>query len=188
DGTPVSYLTLYKNLAEALQYLTFTRLDLSYSDQQLYSSSTSSLVAYSDVAWAGCPTTHRSTLGYCVFLDNNLLSWSSKRQYALSYSSADAEYRGVANAIAETSCAVYLSSNPVQHQHTKHIEIDIHFIRDHVSTSQVHVLHVPSRYLYADKFTEGLPTALLDKFWTSLSDLRSPALTVRGCYCKNPYY
>nr|GEV10049.1 UvrD-like helicase, ATP-binding domain, P-loop containing nucleoside triphosphate hydrolase [Tanacetum cinerariifolium] len=51
---------------------------------------------------AGCPTTHRSTYGYCVFLGNNHLSWSSKRQFTISRFSAKAEYRGVANAVAET--------------------------------------------------------------------------------------
>ncbi|GKB35278.1 ribonuclease H-like domain-containing protein [Tanacetum coccineum] len=60
------------------------------------------LVAYSDADWVGCPTTRRSTSGYCMFLGNNLLSWSAKRQPKLSRSSAEAEYRGVANAVAET--------------------------------------------------------------------------------------
>nr|GEV14369.1 hypothetical protein [Tanacetum cinerariifolium] len=46
--------------------------------------------------------------------------------------------------------AVYLSCNPVQHQRTKHIEIHIHFVRDLVAAGQVHVLHVPSRYQFAD--------------------------------------
>ncbi|GJS65039.1 secoisolariciresinol dehydrogenase-like protein [Tanacetum coccineum] len=69
---------------------------------QLFSSSTTSLVAYSDAELVGCPTTRRLTSGYCVFLDNNLLSWSAKRQPTLSRSSAEAEYRDVANDVAET--------------------------------------------------------------------------------------
>ncbi|GJV60763.1 ribonuclease H-like domain-containing protein [Tanacetum coccineum] len=68
---------------------------------QLFSSSTTPLVTYLDAYWAGCPTTRRSTSGYCVFLGNNLLSWSSKRQPNLSRSSAETEYRGFAN-VAET--------------------------------------------------------------------------------------
>nr|GFB93272.1 ribonuclease H-like domain-containing protein [Tanacetum cinerariifolium] len=55
---------------------------------QLFSSTTDSLIAYSDADWAGYTTTRRSTLGYCVFLGNNLLSLSSKRQPTLSRSSA----------------------------------------------------------------------------------------------------
>ncbi|GJT35385.1 ribonuclease H-like domain-containing protein [Tanacetum coccineum] len=125
------------------------------------SSSTTDLVAYSDADWAGCPTTRRSTSGYCVFLRNNLLSWSSKHQSKMYRSSAEAEYHGVANVVAETywlrnllhelhtplSSAtlvycdivsiVYLSSNPVQHQRTKYIEINIHFVRDLVAAGQV---------------------------------------------------
>ncbi|GJT02562.1 ribonuclease H-like domain-containing protein [Tanacetum coccineum] len=88
----------------------------------------------------------------------------------LSRSSAEAEYRGVANVTVETAwirnlllelhapltnatlvycdnvSAVYLSTNLVQHQRTKHIEIDIHFVRDYVVSGQVRVLHVPSRF------------------------------------------
>ncbi|GKB35135.1 ribonuclease H-like domain-containing protein [Tanacetum coccineum] len=112
---------------------------------QLYASSGSSLVAYSDVDWAGSLVTHRSTSG------------------------AEAEYRGVANVVAEIAwlrnllrelytplltatlvyydkvSVVYLSANPVQHQRTKHIEIDIHFVRDMVAIGHVRVLHVSFR-------------------------------------------
>ncbi|GKB29880.1 ribonuclease H-like domain-containing protein [Tanacetum coccineum] len=119
---------------------------------QVHVSSTSQLTAYTDADWAGCLVTRRFTSGYCVFLGDNLLSWSAKRQVTLSRSSAEAEYRGVANVVAETAwiqnlllelytplstatlvyCdnvgAVYLSTNSVQHQRTKHIEIDIHFV------------------------------------------------------------
>ncbi|GJU35887.1 ribonuclease H-like domain-containing protein [Tanacetum coccineum] len=157
-GDVVSNLTLYRSLAGSLQYLTFTRPDISYAVQQLFSSSTTDLVAYSDADWAGCPTTWRSTSDYCISLGNKLLSWSSKCQPMISRSSAEAEYRRVANVVAETCwlrnllrelysplssttlvyygnvSAVYLSCNPVQHQRTKHIEIDIHFVRDLVTT------------------------------------------------------
>ncbi|GJW45411.1 ribonuclease H-like domain-containing protein [Tanacetum coccineum] len=68
DGTPVTDLTLYRSFAGALQHLTFTRPDLSYAVQQLYSSSMSYLIAYSDAHWAHCPTTRRSTSGHCVFI------------------------------------------------------------------------------------------------------------------------
>nr|GEX13470.1 ribonuclease H-like domain-containing protein [Tanacetum cinerariifolium] len=69
----------------------------------LFWSTTSQLIAYSDADWAGCPATNRSTSGYCVFLGDNLLTWSSKRQDTLSRSSVEVEYHGVANAVAETS-------------------------------------------------------------------------------------
>ncbi|GKA82407.1 ribonuclease H-like domain-containing protein [Tanacetum coccineum] len=64
---------------------------------------------------------------------------------------------------------VYLSVNPVQHQRTKHIEIDIYFVRDMVATGYVLALHVPYRYQYTNIFTEGLPSASFEEFHTILS-------------------
>jgi hypothetical protein len=117
----------------------------------LRASSSISLTAYSDADWAGCPDTRRSTFRYCVYYGDSLISWSSKRQTTVSRSSAEAEYRVVAHAVAECSwlrqllqelhrplqsstivyCdnvyAISMSSNHVRHQ-SKHIEIDIHFV------------------------------------------------------------
>src|SRR4051794_9750775 len=59
------------------------------------------MVAYSDADWAGCPNTRRSISGYCVYLGSSLISWSSKRQPIVSRSNAEAEYRVMANAVAE---------------------------------------------------------------------------------------
>ncbi|GJU15513.1 ribonuclease H-like domain-containing protein [Tanacetum coccineum] len=77
--------------------------------------------------------------------------------------------------------AVYLSFNLVQHQRTKYIEIDIHFVRVSVTSGQVRVLHVPSRYQYANIFTKGLPSDLLEEFQTSLSVRCPPAPTTGEC-------
>jgi hypothetical protein len=66
-------------------------------------SSGSDLVIYTDDDWTGCPDTRRSTSGYAVFLGDNLVSWSAKRQTVVSRSSAEAEYHVVANGVAEAT-------------------------------------------------------------------------------------
>jgi hypothetical protein len=66
-------------------------------------SSGSDLVAYTDADWDACPDTRCSTSGYAVFLEDNLVSWSTKRQTVISRSSAKAEYCAVANGVAEAT-------------------------------------------------------------------------------------
>ncbi|GJU35451.1 ribonuclease H-like domain-containing protein [Tanacetum coccineum] len=61
------------------------------------------------------------------------------------------------------------------------IEIDIHFVRDMVTRGQVRVLHVTSRYQYADIFTNGLSSVLFEEFRASLSIRASPAPTAGEC-------
>jgi hypothetical protein len=158
----------------------------------LHASSDFSVTAYSDADWGGCPDTRRSTSGFCVYLGSSLVSWSSKRQPTVSRSSAEAEYRAVVNATAEciwlrqllgelrcdlnkatvvfcdNVSAVYMSSNPVHHKRTKHIELDIHFVRERVQLGQLRVLHVPTGEQFADVMTKGLPTKSFEHFRSSL--------------------
>ena len=65
--------------------------------------------------------------------------------------------------------AVYLSTNPVQYQRTKHVEIDLHFVRDRVAIGDVRVLHVPTTSQFADIFTKGLPSSTFSEFRSSLN-------------------
>jgi hypothetical protein len=154
----------------------------------LPASSSLDIVAYSDADWAGCPDTRRSTSGYCVYLGNALVSWSSKRQATVSRSSAEAEYRAVANAVADcvwlrqlldelgasvpkatvvfcdNISAVYMSTNPVHHRRTKHIELDIHFVHEKVALGDFRVVHVPTTQQLADIMTTGLPAPSFQTF------------------------
>jgi hypothetical protein len=65
--------------------------------------------------------------------------------------------------------AVYLSTNLVQHQRTKHVEIDLHFVRERVATGDVRVLHVPTTSQFTGIFSKGLPSSVFSEFRYSLN-------------------
>jgi hypothetical protein len=76
--------------------------------------------------------------------------------------------------------AVYLSANPVHHRRTKHIELDIHFVREQVALGRIRVLHVPTSQQFADIMTKGLPTSSFEEFRSSLCVGSGDASTAGG--------
>ena len=109
---------------------------------------------YTDVDWAGSSLDRRSICGYCSFLGGNLVTWKSNKQSFVARSSAKAEFRAMALGICEgmwiksiledlkigiskpmklycdNKAAISMTHNPVQHDSTKHVEIDRHFIKE----------------------------------------------------------
>ncbi|XP_051146976.1 uncharacterized mitochondrial protein AtMg00810-like [Andrographis paniculata] len=81
----------------------------------LHYSARSSLVltGYSDVDWAGDPSDRRSTIGFCFFLGDSLISWRSKKHTVVSQSSAESEYRALADTAAERLISECLSPLPL---------------------------------------------------------------------------
>jgi histone deacetylase 1/2 len=142
-----------------LRYVRYT-ID---SGLQLFATTSTLLSAFSDADWAGSVDDRRSTGGYAIFYGGNLIAWSARKQSTVSRSSTESEYKALANATAELIwvqsllqelrisqarppvlwCdnigATYLSSNPVFHARTKHIEVDFHFVRERVNQKQLQI-------------------------------------------------
>jgi histone deacetylase 1/2 len=138
-----------------------------------------SLIAFSDADWGADPDDRKSTSGSCIYLGPNLVSWWSKKQTLVARSSTEAEYRALANTAAEVlwlqslltelkvpfttpilycdnMSTVALSHNPVLHAKTKHMELDIFFLREKVLSKSLIVRHVPATHQYADLLTKPL--------------------------------
>ncbi|KAL4014031.1 hypothetical protein IC575_026221 [Cucumis melo] len=136
--------------------------------------------AYTDSDWTGFVVDRKSTSGYCTFVWGNLVTCRSKKQNVVSRSSAEAEYRAMSLGICEeiwlqkvlsdlhqkcetplklfcdNKAAVSIANNPVQHDRTKHVEIDRHFIKERLDSGSICIPYIPSSQQVADVLTKGL--------------------------------
>ena len=135
---------------------------------------------YTDVDWVGSITNSKSTSGYFTFVGGNLVTWCSKKQNVVASSSAEAEYRAVSHGLCEllwlrilmgelgfnlekpvnlycdNKVAISIAHNSVQHDRTKHVEVDRHFIKEKLTNGIISVPFVKSEDQLADILTKAV--------------------------------
>ncbi|KAE8661079.1 Soluble inorganic pyrophosphatase [Hibiscus syriacus] len=154
-GTLLPDVYEYRSIVGALLYAYHARPDITFSvnkaAQYMHAPRLEHLAAVKRI------------LSYCVYVGDNLVLWSSKKQKSVSRSTMEAEYRSVADVTAETT-VVAMTANPVYHAKSKHVELDVHFVREKVALKQVLINYVPGSHQVADGFTKPLVAARFEVF------------------------
>ena len=126
----------------------------------------------------------RSTIRYYTFVGGNLVTWRSKKQNVVARSSAESEFRAIAQGLCEllwlniilddlrikwddpmklyceNKSAINIAHNHIQQDRTKYIEVDRHFVKEKLEEGLVCMSYVPSDHQLADILTKGLNSSM----------------------------
>ncbi|GJR20885.1 ribonuclease H-like domain-containing protein [Tanacetum coccineum] len=125
----------------------------------------------------------KSVSGFYVYFGGNLVSWKSKKQATIFRTSTEAEYKCMASTTCEviwlvnvlkdlnvdgllpvplycnSTSAIQIAVNPVFYEKTKHFEIDVHLVREKVTSSVISIVKVNSAQQVSDIFNKSLSIA-----------------------------
>ena len=151
---------------------------------EFYATINDKLQGYSDADWADDVGTRRSTSGYAFLMNNECISWRSKKQRTVALSSTEAKYMASTEATQESvwlkafMCeldemkndeavkiyednqgSIVLAKNPEFRKRTKHIDIRYHFVHEKVPDGQVLLQYCATKNMKADLMTKPIPAA-----------------------------
>lgn len=183
--------TLWKAGKRVLRYLKETKyLGLTFNDERK-----NEIIAYSDSDWATDKIDRKSVSGSVIFYHGCAVSWFSRKQQAVSLSSAEAEYiaagettsellyiKGLAKdlnqnkdidtfLLIDNQSAIHMISNYENSKRAKHIDIKAHFIKDVMQKELMKVKYVRSEENVADMFTKSLASCKYVNFRINLGIL-----------------
>ncbi|RDX65733.1 Copia protein, partial [Mucuna pruriens] len=94
------------------------------------------------------------------------------------------KYEGPIKLFCGNNSTISIAHNPFQHDRTKHIEIDRHFIKEKLDSGLIVTAHVPTGLQVEDVFTKGLPATRFQEFnadalrWTKTLTSRHQRCTI----------
>ncbi|GJV29784.1 putative RNA-directed DNA polymerase [Tanacetum coccineum] len=190
DSNAFSNPVKYRQVMGSLQYVTLSRPDIAFAVNKVCQY----MHATTENHWSAVKRNLRylhgtvehadrwSTGGFAIYLGSNLIYWIARKQRTVSRSSIEAEYKALADIVAELTwlqcllhelgfrststlilwCdnlgATYLLANPIFHARTKHVEINYYFVREKIAQGDPRVQHISTHDQITDIFTKPLPT------------------------------
>ncbi|CAL9017404.1 unnamed protein product [Prunus brigantina] len=119
---------------------------------------------YTDADWAGSVTDRRSTSGYFTFVGGVCeLLWLRRLLRDLGFGP-----QKPMDMYCDNKAAIAIAHNPVQHDRTKHVEVDRHFVKEKLDAEIISFPFISSEYQLADVLTKAVSTTV---FLNSLDKL-----------------
>ncbi|KAI7939977.1 hypothetical protein MJO28_013629 [Puccinia striiformis f. sp. tritici] len=156
--------------------------------------------AFVDASWASCQITGKSTTGYLILWNDNLISWRSKKQATHSLSSTEAECIAITEVtkeltwlkmVTETALkitipsptpifednqgAILLANNEANHSafKTKHMNLRFHFVRSEVIADNMTFIYKRTHEMLADFLTKSIGRSSIFKILRVLQAVTS---------------
>lgn len=144
-------------------------------------------ITYTDANYGGDKDCGKSTLGYVVRLGSGAVTWRSKLQPIVTWSTTEAEYiaagfagmeihwiqnllhelgyhpTGPAKLCVDNQSAISVAKNPEHHGWMKHLDLCFYWLRDQIALQRMKPIYLPTEEMPADLLIKALAKPQVEK-------------------------